>query len=89
MTVGPDGKLYVLEYGSGFFNPSDQGLHVIEQMDDEEGEPEPEPDQVSIPYGLDSGSETHDQTATIGDLEFDKLPNGAVTQTGGTAASRF
>jgi len=87
MTVGPDGKLYVLEYGSGFFNPSDQGLHVIEQTDDEEGEPEPEPDQVSIPYGLDSGSETHDQTATIGDLEFDKLPNGAITQTGGHSSA--
>ncbi|WP_226022986.1 ThuA domain-containing protein [Halomicrobium salinisoli] len=83
IAVGQNGELYVMEYGNCYFGCEDSGLYVIEQESDQtEPEPDPDPEQVSVPYGLDSGGETDDQSVTVGDLEFDALPNAAVTQTG-------
>lgn len=69
---GPDGSLYVLEYGSGWFGPADDnGLYRIDYLGD--GDPDPCPPTEQPPPGWDAlfDGETTDGWAQAGPGGFE------------------
>lgn len=78
LTVGPDGALYLAEWGSDYEGPNaDAGVYRIEY--DPSKESEWDTADVQTPFGLNLGGET---TVTAYGTEFRTLPDPAVTASG-------